>query len=209
MTSFKAKLRSAQRALARADKRLGRVIERVGPCALELDTTFDPFNALLRAICYQQLHGKAAATIHGRVLAKFGDGEEVAVARVRRARLPSLRACGLSEAKARAILDLAAKTQEGVVPPAKELHRLTDDEVVSRLTQVRGVGRWTVEMMLMFRMGRLDVFPVDDYGIRKGFMLHRRLAEPPTPKALLPLGDAWRPYRTVASWYLWRVADGQ
>ena len=120
-----------------------------------------------------------------------------------------MRACGLSEAKALAIKDLAAKCLDGTVPDAKTLHALGDDEIVERITQVRGIGRWTVEMMLMFRMGRLDVFPVDDFGVRKGFTLLRQLKEPITPRQLMPHGEAWRPYRTVASWYLWRVADGR
>lgn len=206
---FQKKLRAAESALASSDKALGRVIARVGRCELEREADFEPFNALVRSICHQQLHGKAAETILGRVVTKFGDGKTAKLERIHRARLPTMRACGLSQAKALAIKDLAAKCLNGTVSDAKTLHALPDDEVVERVTQVRGIGRWTVEMMLMFRMGRLDVFPVDDFGIRKGFSMLRGLDEQVKPKALLPLGDAWRPYRTVASWYLWRVADGR
>lgn len=192
-----------------ADPALGKVIARVGPCQISPEPGFDPFNALVRSICHQQLHGKAAETIHGRVLAKFGDGAHADVNKLSRARMTSMRSCGLSEAKSLAIKDLANKCLDGTVPGFDELMTLSDDEAVSRIVKVRGIGRWTVEMMLMFRMGRLDVFPVDDFGVRKGFMLLRKLKEPITAKALMPHGETWKPYRTVASWYLWRVADGR
>lgn len=206
---FQKKLRAAEKALASSDKHLARVIARVGRCEITREEHFEPFNALVRSICHQQLHGKAAETILGRVVTKFGDGQQAELQRLHRARITTMRACGLSQAKALAIKDLAAKCLDGTVPTAKELHALPDDEVVARVTQVRGIGRWTVEMMLMFRMGRLDVFPIDDFGIRKGYSMLRGLKAQVTPKALLPLGDDWRPYRTVASWYLWRVADGR
>lgn len=193
-------LRKAEKELARRDPLLRQVITRVGPCELELAPDFDPFHALVRSICHQQLHGKAAETIHARVAQRFGDGAVPALEKIHRARLPTMRACGLSEAKALAIKDLAAKCRDGTVPEAGELHALPDEEVI-------GIGRWTVEMMLMFRMGRLDVFPVDDFGVRKGFTLLTKRRAPITPKALLPFGEAWRPWRSVASWYLWRVAE--
>lgn len=195
--------------MSAADPSLGKVIARVGPCQIAPEPGFDPFNALVRSICHQQLHGKAAETIHGRVLAKFGDGAHADVNKLSRARMTSMRSCGLSEAKSLAIKDLANKCLDGRVPGFDELMTLSDDEAVSRIVKVRGIGRWTVEMMLMFRMGRLDVFPVDDFGVRKGFMLLRKLKEPITAKALMPHGETWKPYRTVASWYLWRVADGR
>lgn len=195
--------------MALADPALGKVIARVGPSQISPEPGFDPFNALVRSICHQQLHGKAAETIHGRVLAKFGDGAHADVNKLSRARMTSMRSCGLSEAKSLAIKDLANKCLDGTVPGFDELMTLSDDEAVSRIVKVRGIGRWTVEMMLMFRMGRLDVFPVDDFGVRKGFMLLRKLKEPITAKALMPHGETWKPYRTVASWYLWRVADGR
>ena len=207
--AFRRSLRKAENQLAASDAALARVIARVGPAELEPSPDFDPFHALVRSICHQQLHGKAAETILGRVNARLGDGTAADMKKIHRARIPTMRACGLSEAKALAIKDLAAKCLDGTVPDAKTLHALGDDEIVERITEVRGIGRWTVEMMLMFRMGRLDVFPVDDFGVRKGFTLLRKLEEPITAKQLMPHGEAWRPYRTVASWYLWRVADGR
>ncbi|MFO0598455.1 MAG: DNA-3-methyladenine glycosylase 2 family protein [Myxococcaceae bacterium] len=207
--NFEKTLRRAERALAKADPVLGKVIARVGRCEIAPSPDFDPFHALVRSICHQQLHGKAAETILGRVVTKFGDGERPDVKKLHRARVPSMRTCGLSESKSLAIKDLAAKCLDGTVPTARELHAMENDAIVERVTQVRGIGRWTVEMMLMFRMGRLDVWPVDDFGIRKGFTMLRKLKEPITAKALLPLGDPWRPWRTVASWYMWRVADGR
>lgn len=206
---FRRSLRKAEKALAATDAGLAAVIARVGPAQLELSPDFDPFHALVRSICHQQLHGKAAETILGRVNTRFGDGQAAEVKKLHRARLDSMRKCGLSLAKAMAIKDLAAKCLDGTVPTSRQLAAMDDDEIVERVTQVRGIGRWTVEMMLMFRMGRLDVFPVDDFGVRKGFTMLRQLDAPITPKLLLPLGEVWRPYRSVASWYLWRVADGR
>ncbi|MGV3620360.1 MAG: DNA-3-methyladenine glycosylase family protein [Archangium sp.] len=206
---FQRALRKAEKALSAADPALGEVIARVGPCQISPEPGFDPFNALVRSICHQQLHGKAAETIHGRVLAKFGDGKHADVNKLYRARMTSMRSCGLSESKSLAIKDLANKCLDGTVPGFDELMTLSDDDAVARIVKVRGIGRWTVEMMLMFRMGRMDVFPVDDFGVRKGFTMLRKLKEPITAKALMPHGEVWKPYRTVASWYLWRVADGR
>jgi DNA-3-methyladenine glycosylase II len=208
-TSFRRALRRAEQAVARADPALGKVIARVGPCGLSRTDDFAPFHALTRSICHQQLHGKAAETIHQRVKDAFGDGANPDVRRVHRARLTALRACGLSEAKALAIKDLARKCLDGTVPSPLELAELSDEDVIERVTLVRGIGRWTVEMMLMFWLGRLDVWPVDDFGVRKGFTLLRTLKEPITAKALVPHGERWRPFRSVASWYLWRVAEGR
>jgi DNA-3-methyladenine glycosylase II len=207
--TFQKRLRLAEKKLSSTDPALGRVIARVGKAELEPTPGFDPFNALVRSICHQQLHGRAAETIHGRVRTRFGDGEQADVNKLFRARMDTMRACGLSTAKALAIKDLAAKCLDGTVPDGATLHELDDDAIVERVTQVRGIGRWTVEMMLIFRMGRLDVLPVDDFGVRKGFTMLRKLKTPITAKELLPHGEAWRPFRSVASWYLWRVADGR
>ena len=207
MSPFRRTLRKAEKFLAANDAGLARVISRVGPAQLDHSEDFDPFHALERSICHQQLHGKAAETILGRVNASFGDGTQADLKTVHRARVDSLRKCGLSLSKALAVKDLAAKCLDGTVPGTKALNAMADDEIVERVTQVRGIGRWTVEMMLIFRMGRLDVWPVDDFGVRKGYTLLRKLDAPITPKRLLPLGDVWRPYRSVASWYLWRVAE--
>jgi len=205
--------------LSRVDRKLARIIAKSGPCRLQQETTQSIFEALLESIIYQQLNGRVAATITERVKALFPENSHhIRTRRGLVAAFPSpeqilaateelLRSAGLSRAKMLAIRDLAAKTLDGTVPPAKQAHRMSDDELVERLDSVRGVGRWTVEMLLLFRLGRPDVLAVDDYGIRKGFAKMHKLAELPKPKELLAYGERWRPYRSVASWYLWRAAE--
>ncbi|PYK13403.1 MAG: DNA-3-methyladenine glycosylase 2 family protein [Verrucomicrobia bacterium] len=166
-----------------------------------------PFDALAESIAYQQLSGKAAATIFGRVRAlyprrKWLDPEEIVGTPDE-----TLRAAGLSRAKTAALKDLAAKTIDGTVPNGRALIRMSDDEIIARLTAVRGIGRWTVEMLLLFDLGRPDVWPVDDYGVRKGFAKTFRRRKLPTPQQLMKLGEKWRPYRSVAAWYFWRALD--
>ncbi len=206
---FAKELRKAEKTLSKLDDKLARLIKRAGPCRIEKATHFEPFESLLSSIAHQQLNGKAAETILGRLKAKLGDGLGgwPTPQKILSARMPSLRACGFSRNKGLAIKDLAAKTLDGTVPTAKALHTLHEEEIVERLIAVRGIGRWTVEMMLMFRLGRLDVLPVDDFGVRKGFSLLYGKKEMVKPKELLALGEAWRPYRSVASWYMWRVLD--
>ena len=205
--------------LSRVDRQLARIIAQFGPCRLQQETTQSIFAALLEAIVYQQLNGKVAATIMGRVKALFPENTQ----RIRTRRglvdgFPTpeqilaasdelLRSAGLSRNKMLAIRDLAAKTLDGTVPTVKQAHRMSDEELIERLVAVRGIGRWTVEMLLIFRLGRPDVFPVDDYGVRKGFARMRKLEDLPKPKELMALGERWRPYRSVASWYLWRAAE--
>ncbi len=208
MTAFDDSLREAERHVKRVDPRLGKVITRVGPCQLTKSARFEPFSALLNSIAHQQLNGKAAQTIVQRVKDRFAGGDWPDAATMAKARLPSMRACGLSTAKSLAIRDLAAKTLDGTVPTARALHKMPEAEIIERLTQVRGIGQWTVEMMLMFRLGRLDVLPVDDFGVRKGFTLLIGEQEMVTKKALATYGEKWAPYRSVAAWYLWRVTDG-
>jgi len=205
---------SYQRALRRAETHLaglgapwGPHLRRFGRAELAVEPHFEPFHALLSAIAHQQLTGKAAQTILSRVKDRYGKGGWPSARTLNGARIDALRRCGLSNAKARAVKDLAAKRLDGTVPGAKALHALDDEAIVERLTQVRGVGRWTVEMLLIFRLGRLDVLPVDDYGVLKGYTRLYGLKELATKKALLAAGEAWRPYRSVASWYLWRAAD--
>jgi DNA-3-methyladenine glycosylase II len=205
--------------LSRIDRQLARVIADAGPCRLQQETTQSIFAALMESIIYQQLNGKVAAIIMGRVKALFPENTK----RIRTRRglvdgFPTpeqilaasderLRSAGLSRNKMLAIRDLAAKTLDGTVPTVKQAHRLSDEELIERLSEVRGIGRWTVEMLLIFRLGRPDVFPVDDYGVRKGFAKMRKLAELPKPKELMAYGERWRPYRSVASWYLWCAAE--
>lgn len=205
--------------LSRVDRKLGRIIAKSGECRLRMETTQSIFEALLESIIYQQLNGKVAATITGRVKALFPENSgHIRTRRGLVARFPApeqivaaapelLRSAGLSQAKMLAIKDLAVKTIEGVVPSVRQAHRMSDDELIERLVQVRGIGRWTVEMLLLFRLGRPDVLAVDDYGVRKGFAKMKKLAELPKPKELLAYGERWRPYRSVACWYLWRAAE--
>jgi methylated-DNA-[protein]-cysteine S-methyltransferase len=193
--------------LREKDKRLARYIDKVGPFRMRPAALQSPFQALAESIVYQQLNGRAAATILGRVVALF---------RPRRFPRPQdlidmpdekLRGAGLSRSKLAALKDLAAKALDGTVPGMAALQKLSDDEIVERLTAVRGIGRWTVEMLLLFRLARPDVLPAADYGVRKGFAKVRGLKELPSEKELLAYGERWRPYRSVASWYLWRLLD--
>jgi 3-methyladenine DNA glycosylase/8-oxoguanine DNA glycosylase len=197
----------AHRALRAADARLGRLMDLCVPYRVRPDRAQSPFAALVESIVYQQLHGRAASLILGRVLAlfrprRFPRPEDLLAESVRK-----LRGAGLSRAKTAALRDLSAKALDGTVPSLAKLQKMSDDEIVERLTAVRGVGRWTVEMLLIFRLGRPDVLPVDDYGVRKGFMLFRGLRELPSPRELAAYGERWRPYRSVASWYLWRALE--
>jgi DNA-3-methyladenine glycosylase II len=196
------------------DPKLAALIDRAGPFTLRLDRSTSPFESLLESILYQQLHGKAAATIHRRVREYFG-GDPTPKLLLDTPDHP-LRAAGVSGNKIKAFRDLAAKTLDGTVPTHAAIKKLSDAEIVERLTAVRGIGPWTVEMLLIFRMGRPDVFPVTDYGVRKGFALtFQRLpksralaaADLPKPEVLLKRGKKWAPFRSVASWYLWRACD--
>jgi 3-methyladenine DNA glycosylase/8-oxoguanine DNA glycosylase len=166
-----------------------------------------PFDALAESIAYQQLTGKAAATIFARVRALYPKRKWLDPKQLLATPDETLRAAGLSRAKTAALKDLAAKTIDGTVPAGRALVRMTDDEIITRLTTVRGIGRWTVEMLLLFDLGRPDVWPVDDYGVRKGFAKTFRRRKLPTPKQLMKFGEKWRPYRSVAAWYFWRALD--
>ena len=195
-------------ALMKKDAVLARHIDHVGPLRLELKPLSSIYEALAEAIVYQQLSGKAAGTIWGRAatLGKRGfptPDELVALPE------ETVRAAGISSAKQRALRDLAAHAARGELPTVKEAAAIDDDDLVERLTIVRGVGRWTVEMLLIFRLGRSDVLPATDYGVRKGFQKVFRTRELPDPDDILQRGERWRPHRTIASWYLWRALDTQ
>lgn len=166
-----------------------------------------PFDALAESIAYQQLSGKAAATIFGRIRALYPKSKWLDPEKLLATPDETLRAAGLSRAKTAALKDLAAKTIDGTVPSGRALIRMSDDEIITRLTAVRGIGRWTVEMLLLFDLGRPDVWPVDDYGVRKGFAKTFGRRKLPTPKQLMKFGEKWRPYRSVAAWYFWRALD--
>jgi len=196
------------------DPKLAVLIDCAGPFTMQLDRSASPFESLLESILYQQLHGKAAATIHARVRAYFG-GDPTPQQLISTPDEP-LRAAGVSGNKIKAMRDLAAKTIDGTVPAHAAIKKMSDSDIVERLTEVRGIGPWTVEMLLIFRMGRPDVLPVTDYGVRKGYALtFQRVprsrpieaADLPSPDVVFKRGQRWAPFRSVASWYLWRACD--
>jgi DNA-3-methyladenine glycosylase II len=194
-------------AVLHADPVMRALIAAAGPYRLRSEPADSPFRALIHSIAHQQLHGTAARRILERFVALYTPEPFPSPGAVLATPEPTLRAVGFSFAKIRALRDLAEKTLSGIVPPSAHLHELPDDEVIERLTQVRGIGPWTVHMMLMFQLGRPDVLPVDDFGIRNGFRLAYGLKGMPTPRALAQFAERWRPYRTMASWYLWRAVE--
>jgi len=213
--------------LSAADPKLGKLIERAGPFTLRVASSQSPFEALVESIIYQQLHGKAAATIHRRLLESFTPSYALSPNSNAPLIHPTpqhlldcpneqLRSAGLSQNKMLALRDLAAKTIDGTVPTLAVIRRMSDDDIIEHLTQVRGIGRWTVEMLLMFRLGRPDVFPVSDYGVRKGFALTFQGLKPtkkvepsdlPNAETMHRRGKKWAPWRSIASWYMWRACD--
>jgi O-6-methylguanine DNA methyltransferase len=200
----------AIRDLSKRDPKLAKLIKKIGP--FELKTAENkadkkaPFHWLVRSIIYQQLHGKAAATIHLRVRALF-EGRDPQPEELLSMDENRLASAGLSRQKLAALKDLALAATEGRVPNGRKMARMTDEEIIETLTPIRGVGRWTVEMLLIFGLGRTDVLAVDDFAIRKSAMLLHGLKEMPNRKALQQIGEQWKPFRTVASWYLWRALD--
>jgi DNA-3-methyladenine glycosylase II len=197
----------ACRHLTEADPRLGELVTRAGVFSLRPRPTQSLFAALAQSIVYQQLSGRAAETILGRVIQTAGRRPFPTPRDLLETPPERLRQAGLSAAKTAALKDLAAKTLEGSIPSLARIRRMDDEEIIESLTAVRGIGRWTVEMLLMFRLGRPDVLPVTDLGVRKGFGLWFRKGKLPEPKALTRRAERWRPYRSVASWYLWRVLE--
>ncbi len=205
---------AALKHLRARDAKLAALIDRAGPFTLKLDASPSPFESLLESILYQQLHGKAAATIHRRLREIYsGDPAPQALIDTPDERL---RAAGVSANKIKALRDLAARTLDGTVPTHAAILKMSDADIVERLTEVRGIGSWTVEMLLIFRLGRPDVLPVTDYGVRKGYALtFQRLPKSrpleagdlPKPDVVFKRGMRWAPYRSVASWYLWRACD--
>ena len=194
--------------LAKRDRKLATWMKRIGPIGPEprWRKPFDPVDALARSILYQQLSGKAAATIVGRVETAI-DSDRLHCDTLGRCDDPAIRACGVSGNKLLALRDLASREAQGGIPTLRQMSTMDDAAITDALVPIRGIGKWTVEMMLIFRLGRPDVFPVDDLGVRKGAQLVDKADEMPTPKQLLARGDRWAPYRTYASLYLWRIAD--
>ncbi len=193
--------------LRTSDAELGALIDRIGPFAMEMKAADSLFEAMLRSIVYQQLHGKAAATIHGRVLAELDRHGGPTPEALTKATDAALRGAGLSGNKLLAVRDLSLKCREGTVPSLKDARRLADEELVTRLTEVRGIGPWTVHMLLIFYLGRPDVMPTGDFAIRLGFKRLYRKRKDPSPEAIIKHARRWQPYRSVASWYLWRSLD--
>jgi 3-methyladenine DNA glycosylase/8-oxoguanine DNA glycosylase len=200
-------LRLAMDTLAAKDPKLAPLIKETGEFRIETDGSESPYEVLLEAIAYQSISGKAAATIFGRVKALGSNSRPPSPGEILRLRKPVLRKAGLSGAKVLAMKDLAKKTIEGIVPSLEEANRLSDEELVKRLVSVRGIGAWTVEMFLIFRLGRPDVLPIHDLGVKKGWSVAYGKKHMPKPKELLAFGERWRPYRTVASWYMWRAFE--
>jgi DNA-3-methyladenine glycosylase II len=191
----------------RAEPRFDALIRRVGPPRLKVERQRSLYEALVRAIAHQQLHGKAAEAILARFYALFPGDAFPAPDTVMATADSALRACGFSNGKIAAIRDICARTLDGTVPTRRQSHRLTDEALIERLTPIRGVGRWTVEMLLIFTLGRPDVLPVDDFGVREGYRILFGLEAQPKPKLLAELGLAWAPYRSLATWYLYRAVE--
>lgn len=198
-------MNDAERHLAAVCRRFARVVPRHPPFPTKFEKNRDPYRALVRAVVFQQLSGKAAATIHGRLLALYPGKVHPEPEDLLETPVEALRGAGLSRQKIAAIQDIAHQRSAGIIPHPRALARLDDAEIIARLTQVRGVGRWTVEMYLIFTLGRSDVLPVDDLGVRRGAeRLYRRSF---TPRELAAHGERWAPWRSAAAWHLWRLAD--
>ena len=196
---------AARRHISRTCPVFAALIRRVGPCQMETDRQ-SPYEALVRAIAHQQLHGKAARTITARFVA-LGSGAFPTPAEVLSFGEAAMRGCGFSASKVAAIRDIAVHAERGLVPSRRQASRMSDARLIERLTEIRGVGRWTVEMLLMFSLGREDVLPVDDFGVREGYRVLYDLPEQPKPRELAAIGEAWSPYRSAAAWYLWRAVE--
>jgi 3-methyladenine DNA glycosylase/8-oxoguanine DNA glycosylase len=200
-------LAAATKHLAAADERLARLIDETLPFQIDVTGAPSPYEALLESIAYQSISGKAAATIFGRVKALSASGGIPTPQEMLKLRKPALRKAGLSGAKILAMKDLAQKTLDGTVPTHEQAEKMSDEELVERLVSVRGIGAWTVEMFLIFRLGRPDVLPIHDLGVKKGWSVAYGKKHMPKPKELLAFGERWRPYRTIATWYLWRAFE--
>lgn len=207
MSELKFDWAKAARHISRRDKKIGNVIRAHGAAPMVIKRHRTPFMALMRAIIFQQLSGKAAGAIHGRVLELFPDRRQVTPARLLELSDKQIRGAGVSGNKMRSLRDLAQRSIDGEIPGFAKLQRMNDAEIIQRLTRVRGIGKWTVEMLLMFQLGCPDVLPVDDLGVRKGFAVAHGMEKMPTPKELETLAQSWRPYATVGSWYCWRALE--
>ena len=199
--------KAALKHLSAVDPVMRKLIRQVGKCELSPETKRSPFQSLVQAVAHQQLNGTAANTILTRFKKLFPSRRFPKPEDLVKVTDAQIRACGFSFAKIAAIRDIAAKALDGTIPSSRVIAKLTDEEIVTRLTEARGVGRWTVEMLLIFQLGRADVLPVDDFGVRNGFRLAYKKRAMPKPKALAVFGAKWAPHRTTAAWYLWRAVD--
>ena len=198
---------AAHKHLTKIDPVMRALVLEHGECALVPEKGRSPFQSLVQAVAHQQLNGTAANTILTRFIKLFPGRKFPKPEDLEKVSDEQIRACGFSFAKIKAVRDIAEKTLSGVIPSSRQIVKLSDDEIVARLTEVRGVGRWTVEMLLIFQLGREDVLPADDFGVRNGFRLAYKKREMPKPKDLLKFGERWRPHATTAAWFLWRAAD--
>ena len=207
MMSLPFDLAEAMRHLSAKDEKLAALIAETAQFQADVDAAQSPYEALMESIAYQSISGKAAATIFGRIRALSGNGRPPSPEQMLKLRKSALRKAGLSGAKVLAMKDLARKTIEGIVPTREEATKMSDEELVERLISVRGIGVWTVEMFLIFNLGRPDVLPIHDLGVKKGWSVTYGKKHMPKPKELLAFGERWRPYRTIASWYMWRAFE--
>ncbi len=198
---------AALKHLSAVDPVMARLIREIGPCRLEPEPRRSSFQSLILAVAHQQLHAKAASNILGRFKKLFPGRRFPKPEDLAQVTDEQIRACGFSYSKIAAIRDITEKTLSGAVPNSRQIVKLADEAIIDRLTEVRGVGRWTVEMLLIFQLGRPDVLPVDDFGVRSGFRRAYKKRAMPKPKDLLKFGERWRPHATTAAWYLWRAAD--
>ena len=198
---------AAHKHLSKRDPVMRRLIREHGKCDLSPETRRPPFQSLVQAVAHQQLNGTAANTILTRFKKLFPGRKFPRPEDLAKVTDAQIRACGFSFAKIKSIRDITAKALDGTIPSSRQIVKLSDDEIVARLTEVRGVGRWTVEMLLIFQLGRPDVLPADDFGVRTGFRLAYKQREMPKPKELLAFGEKWKPHRTTAAWFLWCAAD--
>jgi DNA-3-methyladenine glycosylase II len=200
-------LDEAVKHLCSCDEQMKKLIAELRPFEIDLRNTHSPYEVLIRAICYQSITRKAASTIYGRIKALGENDHPPVPEKMLKMPVGKLRKAGLSAAKAASMKDLAKKAAAGIVPTHEQALKLSDEELVERLISVRGIGAWTVEMFLIFRLGRPDVLPIHDLGVKKGWSVVYGKKHMPTPKELLKFGERWRPYRTVASWYMWRAFE--
>ncbi len=197
----------AEQHLANIDQDWAKLIAEIGPYPLPTTSDHEPYEALIRAVAHQQLHGKAAENILGRFTACYPNTLFPSAEEISATSIDQLRACGFSNSKAIAILGIAEKTITGVVPTRMIAETLTNEELIERLITLRGIGRWTVEMFLMHTLHQADILPVDDFGVREGWRIIKSLEVQPKPKLFAEIGKIWSPYRSIASWYLWRAVD--